>query len=182
MAQYLRMDQKHALALARLVREGEIVEACIGDMPHRINVTFNVNNKAIQGFMMKFPNCFLLNGSHVTILWSLKELNFSCLLLMKFCFPDLIKAGKIKDTSKLSHIGDNPWLCSYNNGIPLIQCRNAAEKELLDAAVITIYGDNIYDNIENLTVRLDELKVHESVLSMIMFRHLSAREEKINRS
>ena len=174
MAQYLRMNPSQVVSLSRLARTGKIVGVKTGDAPHRIDVVLDASSRVAQGFIKKYPDCFTLSGNQVIIHWSLKELNFNDLLLLKVTFPNLIKIGKTKRATK--RVGENPWLFALDGGA-FIQCANDQEYLVAKACDAIMHADNL-DELEDLIQRLDEMRIHEAVLSAVLAYHLAMKDAR----
>lgn len=171
MAQYLRMDPSQVVSLSRLSRLGKIVAVKAGDLPHRIDVIMDVLHPAAQRYIQKYPDCYTMDGNTIIIHWSLKELNFNDLLLLKVTFPNLIKIGKTKRATK--RVGENPWLFVLDEQ-PFIQCGNDQQYLLAKACDDIMHADNL-DELEDLIQRLDEMWIHEAVLSAVLAYHFAMK-------
>ena len=171
MAQYLRMNSSQVESLSRLSRLGKIVAVKAGDLPHRIDVVMDAVHPAAQGYIEKYPDCYTAGGNTITIHWSLKELNFNDLLLLKVTFPNLIKIGKTKRATE--RVGENPWLFVLD-GQPFIQCGNDQQYLLAKACDNIMHADNL-DELEDLIQRLDEMRINETALSAVLAYHLAMK-------
>lgn len=174
MAQYLRINPSQVVSLSRLARTGKIVGVKTGDAPHRIDVVLDASSRVAQGFIKKYPDCFTLSGNQVIIHWSLKELNFNDLLILKVTFPKLLKIGKTKRPKEV--VGDNPWLYILD-GEAFVQCATDQEYLLAKACDELMHADNL-DELEELIQRLDELRIHEAVLSAVLHYHLAMKDAR----
>lgn len=174
MAQYLRMNASQVVSLSRLSRLGKIVAVKAGDLPHRIDVTIDLLHPAAQGYIEKYPDCYTMNDNSIIIHWSLKELNFNDLLLLKVTFPKLITIGKTKRPKE--QVGDNSWLFILD-GQPFIQCANDQEYLLAKACDDIMHAKNL-DELEDLIQRLDEMRIHEAVLSAVLAYHLVMKDAR----
>lgn len=174
MAQYLRMNASQAVSLSRLARIGKIVGVKTGDAPHRLDVILDALHPAAQEYIQKYPDCYTAGGNTITIHWSLKQLNFNDLLLLKVTFPNLIKIGKTKRATE--RVGENPWLFVLD-GQPFIQCANDQEYLLAKACDGMMHAKNL-DELEDLIQRLDELRIHEAALSAVLHYHLAMKDAR----
>lgn len=174
MAQYLRMNASQVVSLSRLARIGKIVGVKTGDAPHRLDVIMEALHPAALGYIQKYPDCYTAGGSTITIHWSLKELNFNDLLLLKVTFPNMIKIGKTKRATE--RVGENPWLFVLD-GQPFIQCGNDQQYLLAKACDDIMHAKNL-DELEDLIQRLDELRIHEAVLSAVLAYHLAMKDAR----
>ena len=174
MAQYLRMNPSQVVSLSRLARTGKIVAVKAGDLPHRIDIVMDAVHPAAQGYIEKYPDCYTVGGSTITIHWSLKELNFNDLLLLKVTFPNMIKIGKTKRATE--QVGENPWLFILD-GQPFIQCGSDQQYLLAKACDDIMHADNL-DELEELIQALDKLRIHEAVLSAVLAYHLVMKDAR----
>ena len=114
------------------------------------------------------------------MLLSLKELSFKGLLMYWVCYPHLIRVALTPNN--LKPITDNRWLYVMNERHPTIVCQNQDEADLFKAIDGAIYSIDINPYLQDVSVRLDELKIHETVLATLIHRHLQLLETRINRS
>ena len=174
MAQYLRMNPSQVVSLSRLARTGKIVGVKTGDAPHRIDVIMDALHPAAQRYIQQYPDCYTAGGGTITIHWSLKELNFNDLLLLKVTFPNLIEIGKTKRPKE--SVGENPWLFILD-GQPFIQCGNDQQYLLAKACDDIMHADNL-DELEDLIQLLDEMWIHEAVLSAVLHYHFAMKDAR----
>lgn len=179
-ASYLRITEQLSLNFIRLFRAGDLISAKIGDLPHHLDITITANHPTALQYAMKHPGHFLIRGDTIVMLLSLKALSFKGLLMYWVCYPHLIRVAMTPNNLKPTT--DNPWLHVMNDRHPTIVCQNQDEADLFNAIDAAIYSIDINPYLQDVSVRLDELKIHETVLATLIHRHLQLLETRINRS